>query len=96
MSDLQTAIDRLDQEDALFEDWTEGSFDDFLIVVEAARLVADPSWWIEQEHGERVAGPFTTEDDANRARVWVEAVRKPETFWIRQHAAALTPQGEPE
>ena len=42
MNDLQDALDRLNQEDALFEDWTEGSFDDFLIIQDAARRVANP------------------------------------------------------
>ncbi len=59
-------------------------------VLEAARRYANPNWWIEREHGKRVAGPFTTDLDANRARVWVEKVTDPETFWIRQ-LAALTP-----
>ena len=42
------------------------------------------TWWIEREDGERIAGPFTTETDANRARVWVEKAMCGETFWIRE------------
>lgn len=51
------------------------------------------SWWIEREHGDRVAGPFTTRDDAQRARDWVEKALAPETFWVRSHPADQV--GEP-
>lgn len=52
------------------------------------------AWWIEREHGDRVAGPFTTRDDAWRARDWVEKALAPETFWLRSHNLAQV--GEPE
>lgn len=41
-------------------------------------------WWIERENGDRIDGPYTTQGDALQARVWVERVLKPETFWVRE------------
>lgn len=42
------------------------------------------SYWIETDEGRRIAGPFTTQLDALKARYWVERVLKPQTFWVRE------------
>ena len=46
-------------------------------------------WWIEREDGDKVAGPWETENDAFRARQWVEQVMHPETFWIRSNKKGI-------
>ena len=98
MSDLQELKDALTYitTDEHWMGWSSDAMADMRLVVEAARLVANPSWWIEREDGEQVAGPFTTGSDANKAREWVEKVTAPETFWIRQLATALTRPGDTE
>jgi hypothetical protein len=45
--------------------------------------VEPEQWFIEREHGERVDGPYDTQLDALQARVWIERLKEPETFWIR-------------
>ena len=51
----------------------------------AGVVVPVKPWFIEREDGERIAGPFSTQDDALRARVYVEndPAYRPETFWVR-------------
>jgi hypothetical protein len=45
--------------------------------------MSDPKWWVCTEDDKRISGPYTTRDDALIARVWVERVMHPATYWVK-------------
>jgi hypothetical protein len=56
-------------------------------------------WWIAtkplHQGGEKILGPFESQELALDVRVYVEKVNAPTTYWVDDEDSPLRPDGEP-